>query len=245
MKFHPVFKYIWWALIILAFGIILLIRKEEILSGSPTTFDTTLIAIFAILLLMPFFSELSLLGVTFKQQLDMVKKEITDDVKEQMYLVRTEIKNAVNVSNKTYFAMGVPPPDNQLVTLEQQIEPILDEFRKELGIKAKSDLREDLSISPEIEFAFSSRYHIENEVTRLYNNRFQIIETGHERFMGIGKMVDDLVEAQIISLPVGRSIREVYSISSSAVHGKEPSKEKIAFLREVVPSLIGTLRAIL
>ncbi len=167
---------------------------------------------------MPFFSELSLLGVTIKQQLDETKKEIKQDVKEQIYSMRAEIQNAVNVTNRTNLYVGAPPPDSQLVTLD------------------------DLTVSPEIVFAFSSRYHIENEVTRLYNSRFQIRE--NERFISVGKMVDELIRAEVISSPVGRSIREVYSISSAAVHGREPSKEKIAFLKDVVPSIIETVRAI-
>jgi hypothetical protein len=242
MKFHPIFKYIWWVLTIVAFGIILFLRKDIILSGSPTTFDTALVAILAALLLLPFFSELSLLGVTVKQQLDETKKEIKQDVKEQIYSMRAEIQNAVNVTNRTNLYVGAPPPDSQLGTLEQQIKPILDDFRKELGINAKTEPLGDLTVSPEIVFAFSSRYHIENEVTRLYNSRFQIRE--NERFVSVGKMVDELIRAEVISPPVGRSIREVYSISSAAVHGREPSKEKVAFLKDVVPSIIETIRAI-
>ncbi len=49
MKFHPIFKYIWWVLTIVAFGIILFLRKDVILSGSPTIFDTALVAILAAL----------------------------------------------------------------------------------------------------------------------------------------------------------------------------------------------------
>ncbi|MBI5677234.1 MAG: hypothetical protein HZC52_01780 [Planctomycetes bacterium] len=231
-------------LTILAFGTILFLRKDVILSGSPQAFDTALIAILAALLLMPFFSELSLLGVTIKQQLDETKKEIKQDVKEQIYSMRAEIQNAVNVSNRMNLYVNAPPPDSQLDTLEQQIKPILDDFRKELGIKAQAEPLGDLTPAPEIVYAFSSRYHIENEITRLYNSRFQIRETERERFMGVSKMVDELVRAEIISSPVGRSIREVYSISSAYVHGREPSKEKIAFLQDIVPSLIETLRAI-
>lgn len=246
MKFPNTFKYIWWIITIALFGIILFLRKDVILSGSPQVFDTALIAIFAALLLMPFFSELSLLGVTIKQQLAEAKQEIKQDVKEQIYSIRSEIQNSINVSNRMNLFMGaLPPEDNQLGTLEQQIRPILDDFRKELGIKTQPKPLDDFALDPETVYAFSSRYHIENEITRIYNSRFQIIENERERFVSVGKMVDELVRADIISSPLGRSIREVYSISSAAIHGREPSKEKIIFLKDLSPTLVETLKAIL
>ena len=104
MKFHAIFKYIWWVVTIIAFGTILYLRKDDILGGKPQAFDTTLLAIIAALLLLPFFSELSLLGVTLKQQLDEVKKDIKQDVKEQVYSMRADIQNAVSVSNRTNFS---------------------------------------------------------------------------------------------------------------------------------------------
>jgi len=128
MKFPLSFKYIWWVITVVVFGIILFLRKDVILSGSPQVFDTALIAIFAALLLLPFFSELSLLGVTIKQQLDEAKHEIKQDVKEQIHSIRAEIQNSINLSNRMNFFVGAPPPDNQLGMLEQQIRPILDDF---------------------------------------------------------------------------------------------------------------------
>jgi hypothetical protein len=91
--------------------------------------------------------------------------------------------------------------------------------------------------------AFSSRYQIEREVRRIWSSRFP---QGGERPRNLpfGRIVEELVQGEIIPPQVGRTIREVYAIGSPAVHGEEPTQEKINFLNDVVPSLVSTLRAI-
>jgi hypothetical protein len=82
MDFPKTFIYIWWVVAIILCGIMIYLRRDAIITGSPQTFDTALIAITALLLLLPFFSEMTLLGVTLKRQVDEAKKEIKQDVKE-------------------------------------------------------------------------------------------------------------------------------------------------------------------
>jgi hypothetical protein len=136
-----------------------------------------------------------------------------------------------------------PPPDTQLPTLEEQIQPILAEFRREWGITAQPQPLQSLIPTENTVLAFSSRYQIEREVRRIWSSRFQQ-DVERPRILPIVRMVEDLVRAEVIPPAVGRSIREVYAIGSPAVHGEEPTQEKIIFLNEVVPSLVSTLRGI-
>jgi hypothetical protein len=222
------------------------LRRNAIISGSPQTFDTALIAIMALLLLLPFYSEMSLFGVTLKRQVDEAKQEIKQDVKEQVNSLRTEFHSLINISNRftPQVIINPPPPsDNQLPTLEEQIQPILADFRRELGLTTQPQTLQSLIPTNNTMLAFSSRYQIEREVRRIWSSRFP---QGGERPRNLpfGRIVEELVQGEIIPPQVGRTIREVYAIGSPAVHGEEPTQEKINFLNDVVPSLVSTLRAI-
>ncbi len=92
--------------------------------------------------------------------------------------------------------------------------------------------------------AFSSRYQIEREVTRIWNSRFRQGGMERPRNIAFGRMVDELIRAEVMSAALGGSLREVYSIVSAAVHGEEPAGEKIAFLEGLVPQLIAALGGI-
>lgn len=250
MDFPKPFKYIWWVVAIVLCGTLIYLRRNAIITGTPQTFDTALIAIITLLILLPFFSEMTLLGVTLKRQVEEAKKEIKQDVREQVNSLRTEFQNLINISNRfnpQLFINTPPPPDTQLSTLEEQIQPILADFRRELGLIPPSQSLKSLIPSENTVLAFTSRYQIEREVTRIWNNRFQKTApqiTERPRILPIGRIVEDLVRAEVIPPALGRSIREVYAIGSPAVHGEEPTPEKMSFLNDVVPSLVATLRAI-
>jgi hypothetical protein len=249
MQFPSKFKYFWWVLLLSGTGFLIYLRHNDIITGNIQSFDTLLLAITATLILIPFFSELTLLGVTLKQQVEETKKEIKQDLKEQVYNLRSDLQNLVNVNNhmNSQVVVGsvpLPPADNQLPALEQQIKEILTAFKKELGLNTPPHGVKDLIPSENIVIAFSSRYQVEREVRRIWNSRFTEQKEKRIRHQPLTRVVDDLVRADIIPSAVGRSIREVYSIGSPAVHGEEPSQEQIAFLSDVAPTLVETLKNI-
>lgn len=231
-------------------GVLLQSRWHAITLGSAQAFDTILLAAVIALALLPFFSELTVYGLSWKQYVEETKKEIKQDVKEQIFALRTDLHNAIvtNTQVNPHFYVNAPPPppppDNQLSELERQIQSRLEEFREELGIAADNLSAQELRPSENTTTAFSSRYMIERELRRIWRSRFQKQVLDSTSRIPVGRMVDELVKTEIIPASIGRSIREVFSVASPAVHGDEPSPEQIAFLTDVVPPLLVTLKAI-
>ena len=251
MQFSKDIKMGWWFLTLIIGVVLLQSRWHAITSGSTQTFDTILLTAVIALALLPFFSELSIYGLSLKQYVEETKKEIKQDVKEQIFALKTDLHNAIITNNQVnpninvYATSPPPPPDNQLSELERQIQARLEEFREELGIAASNLSAQELRPSENTTTAFSSRYMIERELRRIWRSRFQKpVLTDSPSRISIGRMVDELVKTEIIPPSIGRSIREVYSVASPAVHGDEPSPEQITFLTDVVPPLLVTLKAI-
>jgi hypothetical protein len=53
-----------------------------------------------------------------------------------------------------------------------------------------------------------------------------------------------LSEAGVIEPGLTNAIREMYSVSSPAIHAEDVSQPKVSFVREVGPQLVGALRVI-
>lgn len=83
MQFPKWFPYIWWVLLLVGVGILIYFRWNIIATGHPQVFDTALLAIAAALVLIPFFSELSLLGFTIKQKAEDTRAGAQTTTSEQ------------------------------------------------------------------------------------------------------------------------------------------------------------------
>lgn len=232
---------LWWVILVLAMLFLVYKRFEAVSSATPTYFDLGLLSLVITLLLLPFVSEMSAFGFTIKRQIEEVKEE----VKEEVQSIRNEIF-ALGISNRltsnVVFQAGLPnpPPDNALDEIRLQISEVLRQFQQQRGIHQV--LQPSGSVSDGTMFAFEQRYLIEQTVRRIWTSRLR--NEGYNRYPPFAKMVGELVQYELVTPELGTSLREVYAIASSVVHGDEPSREKIVFLQNVAPQLIATLNAI-
>ena len=240
-----IFRAIWWGVLLVACLILILSRFDKVSSGQPTIFDAGLLAFFAVLILLPFISEVSAFGVTVKKQIEEVKKELNQNIKDEIQVIRNDIV-ALGISNRltsnVVFQAGLPnpPPDSALSEIKDQIAEMLKEFQQQRGIR-ELPIREGV-VSENAVFAFQQRYQVERELKRIWSTRVKYGD--FSRYPPFQRMVDDLVQYELITPYLGRSLKEVYAIASSAVHGDEPSQEKVDFLKVVAPEIIGTLGSI-
>lgn len=237
-------KSLWW-LATLAFTVYLsIIRFSQITSMTPIPFDIGLIGLVIVLILLPFVSEISAFGFTIKKQFEQVKQELKQDIKDETQSIRNEIL-AIGISNKLTSNLYIqntqnPPSDNELSAIKEQISEVLKQFQKERGIQ---DLpRFDRNVSDNTIYSFTQRYLIEQEIKRIWGTR--IVNGDFYRYPGFARMVDDLVRFDLITSNIGGMLREVFAVASSAIHGNEPSQEKIDFLKDVCPEILATLKTI-
>lgn len=213
--------YIWWGILIIGSSFLLKERFKIIQTGTLTTFDSIAIAVFIVLALIPFFSEMSFLGLTIKKDISELKKDVKEEIKE----IKHYIINAVDVNNRlnTSINIGqpvVPPPDEQLNKLEERFRVIIRDTLAEKGIRNVPQLVKDFDVPENNRLLFSARYLIEKELRRIWKSRFEP-EADSRRVYPISRMVDELVKNQILPLNLG------------------------GIIKDVVPELVGSLREIL
>src|SRR5687767_7149907 len=100
MQFSKDIKIGWWLLMMIIGVVVLQSRWNAITSGSTQMFDTILIAAVITLTLLPFFSELNIYGFSWKQYVEETKREIKQDVKEQIFSLKTDLHNAIVNNNQ-------------------------------------------------------------------------------------------------------------------------------------------------
>jgi hypothetical protein len=240
MKFSNWFKIIWWLVILSTIGFLLYQRYADISSGKGNSIDVFIIFIWVALALSPIFQEISLPGITLKQQLEELKK----DVKQELFNMRTAIENSVNVRTQVNSYYPPPPPDNQLPALEEKIKIAVANALEQNGLELKRDGLEILKVDEDTLFLFSARHSLEKEIRRIWNERIEEENINQRRPLSSYFLVQSIVQAELISPQFGHLIREVFSVCSPAIHGEEISEAKVRFVKDVVPELISVLRAI-
>jgi len=231
MKLPNWFKIVWWLTLFIGTGFLLYQRYSDIASGKANSVDIFILAIWLALALTPIFQEISLLGITFKQQLEELKKE----VKEELVNIRTSISNSIDIRQHFY---PLPPSDTQLPAIEEQIKSVIGTI---YGLEPKKS-KQKIQVDDNILFLFSARYSLEKEIRRIWEDK--IGSTTEKRPLPFHLLLQELSQYAVIDQQLSRLIREVYSVCSPAIHGEDVSKAKVNFVKDVVPEILTVLKSI-
>lgn len=133
--------------------------------------------------------------------------------------------------------LGEPKPDKEINSDKDIIKKTL----KELGIKEKEVKSETFSVSETVSYLFSVRYNIEKEIRRITAKKFE-----DERPRGLMMMLPKLVEEGILSPSQHKVIRNLYSITTPAIHGDDYkiTIAEIDFVKKISPGIIDELKKI-
>jgi hypothetical protein len=232
-------KIVWWLALAVAVTSYLWTRYPDLFAGRAVAADVVVFLVWIALLLAPIFQEVELFGVRMKQTVEQMKQEL----KSEIHSVRTELRNAVDV--RTVFSPQIfapaPPPDSQLPGLEARIRTAVTEVLAAHGIRQPTPVPTDLAVDNNVALLFAARYGIEKELRRLARERELDLPLKRAGAMQISRA---LTQTGVIEPQLDHAIREVYAVSSAAVHAEDVSDAQVSFVREVGPELIGALRAI-
>ncbi len=222
--------------VIVCAGVFLVaLRRESIFGPTPTTVDLLLLALAAACLILPVVKEISLGGVTLKRELENTKKEINEHLSQ----VRNEIVNSVAVS-PTFNVGPQPLNDEALRRLETSLEQTVNNAFQSLAKPGSSEL-DVISVEDETMFLFTARHNIERELRRIWGNR----DFKDSRWPStVHYMVRNLADADIVPRDFVHAIKEVYNVCSPAIHGEEVTSQQVAFVKDLAPKIIVTLRNI-
>ena len=239
MKFSNGFRILWWFLILAGLIYLASLRAQAFVDGTTTPLDIFLFLILCAFFMAPLFREISLFGISLKQEFDQLKNKV-DGVGESL---RAEIKNSVDIRNQfsPHFYVN-PPPDAALPLIESKIKGAVADALREMNATLPAE-RHELSIPEHTQYLFSVRYQIEKEMRRIWKQRL-MDDPASRRPVPIFRMVQELASAGLLPDKLAHALREVYSICSPAIHGEATSAAQVEFVRDVAPQLIGALRTI-
>lgn len=102
MKLPNWFRIFWWVMLLLLIGSILYARRDDLLAGRAVPADVIIFLVWVGLLLVPLFREVSLFGVTLKQEMKGLKDEVAS--------LRAEFRNTVDVRAQISPTFNIPAP---------------------------------------------------------------------------------------------------------------------------------------
>jgi hypothetical protein len=192
--------------------------------------------IWVALLLAPLFNEVSLLGITLKQQIDELKGFVSTQVTDQ--------RNAVEVRTSINQQFTLPANDAKLPDIETMVKTAVAAQRSAQG---KTEMEPATLAAPaDVSLLFTARYNIERELRRIAEGRQVVsgIASLVQRPPTISQLTRFLTQAELIEPSLANAIREVYSVCSPAIHGEQVTEAQVSFVRDVAPDLVATLRAV-
>ena len=200
-------------------------RLNDIVEESPTLFDTALLLVIVALLLVPLFKEVDVWGLRLKKQVDKLGMELMQTKLE----LTSEINNKLSVAVNTAPVFNLNPlPPELLETLQVQVDELTESFatlQKKPGAVTQSSKLTDEEMS-----LIEIRVHLERELRRLWTPRFQ---NGNQRvIVGIDRMLQDLVAAEVFEIGLSILLREIYAITSAAIHSRDLDIAQIEFARD-------------
>ena len=236
MKLPNWFKICWWIFLIILMIVILYPRYSNFLSGQASSIDLVVFIILVALMITPLFEEFSLLGFSFKKEIEKLKS----DVKEEVASLKNEIHNSVNFNPQ--FIYPAPPPDSQLPDLEERVKNAVESVLENQGINRISLQTPQIDTPDDASYLFNVRYNMEKELRRIWNNNFG--QEDIRRPIAVAQISGMLGKSELIPQKLVHAIREVYSVCSPAIHGEEVSEAQLNFVKDVAPMLINTLKNI-
>lgn len=242
MKIPNCIKIAWWVIIVLLLTGFLLCRFSELMAGRAVPLDVVVFTIWIALLLAPLFSEVSLLGITLKHQIDELKSDIASLIIDVKNDVQNEIRQAVDIraTFSPSFIFPFPPKDETLEQMGPHFKSVVSDEVADRGIEQPKPV--EIVVSKDVEYLFGVRHNLEKEIRRIANERQ--LNGENRRPLPSMQLTRALRQAELLSPRLEQVIREVYSVCSVAIHGESVTEAQIDFVREVGPELIAVLRTI-
>ena len=118
---------------------------------------------------------------------------------------------------------------------------IIKKTLNELGIKPESKEDLNINVSDNVNYLFGIRYTIEKEIRRIASKNLDI-----NKPHPVIRLIEQLVDNGIITRQEYKAIRNIYSITSPAIHGdeKQITLSEIEFVKHISPGMIQRLKRI-
>lgn len=219
----------WWYCVLLVLSsLYVFFYRYDIYELSDLNAMNLIFITWLVLLLLPLLSEVEILGVKIKKEIEETKSEI----KELGYQL-TELKLSNNNSNVTNNYLSGPLPSKE--ELQKYSDKQVDQA-KEKATNYSTDLSNEIdSMKSEVPqqstYLFQIRYNLERAVYNL------CVKNGYRRYPIMRRMLEQLKEQNLLSSEQFNLINNIISITNRGIHGEIVSNEYIEFIKSVYPDI--------
>ncbi|MBU8589212.1 hypothetical protein KM925_25290 [Priestia megaterium] len=232
MQISNKFKIVWWAVLLLSLISLIYKRFDYITTDQIKPFDYIIFTLFIVLAILPFFSEMSMFGFKLKKEIKEEIKEVTNGIQDIRHLI-----NNISNSNTIYLSSQPTLDDKQLEDLKKRLN-----IKDGISSSPTPENIENLYLKDKeyLISLFAIRYILEQEVKRIFRNN----QSEEPLAVFSTRVLSRLTDLGIMDLNTYRAVREVFTISSAAMHGKELDKTQIDFALSAGAKLIEDLKNI-
>lgn len=215
-----------WIISLVLLGAFIYCRRFQIITDQLLLVDKIVIPVFIALFILPLISEFSFLGISLKKDIKDAKQDITESIHNLQISMNNRVDSHISINN-------TPSPDSTL----QEIQDMLHNVLRDKNLK--EDDNNELNVPEENVLLFKYRFEVEKEIRRIW----RVVMVEDDVRYPIIKILDVLVKLEVIPLAMKSAVREIYSITSSAIHGGKITQNQIQFTKETGNEILAYLRA--
>ena len=217
----------WYSFLLLISSLYIWKYRFEINQFKELDAKNLIFILWIFLLVFPLFSELEILGVKVKKEVEKATEEVKESLKSiQSQITQLQLNNSV--SNKISIENAPLPSEKRL---EEMQKGVLNSPKKIPDFKIDESQKKAL-------FLFEVRLEIEMSLREICE------KIGHPGILASLKMLQVIKNEGLIDNKTEELILEVQKIANRGIHGEIVSDEYIAFVKNVYPGIKQQLNKI-
>jgi hypothetical protein len=235
MRAKITFQNVYWACLVIFLSGLVVFRRGTIWPGDLSSLDKGLLAMLVVVLLAPLFTELEGFGFKLRREVSELKTEVSRDLAKLEQALYASVAATQSATQSVLIQTG-PASNEVLENLVRQLQRAAPEIRDADVVPAL-----DPSMLPhDIIRMFEVRWSLEQEVIRIARRRDLPDPIGGR----VLAMVTALAREGAVLAATDHAFREIYKITSSAIHGQLITSDQQEFVLEAAPKVLAALRAV-
>ena len=231
-------RYIWYFILVVASTVYLFCNHFAIDKINDASLISTVFIVWAILLVLPLFTELELFGVKVKKEVEEAVEKSNKEVKDslnnlQQLVMQIQVSN--NATNQLTINGNPLPSESRIEELTNAIQTLTAQKNNE---KTNEVPREEGTASEQNVELFKIRYDIEMALREC----IELLRFEPQTRMTTISMARILNQRGLLDSTTTDTLIEIVRIANRAVHGEMLNQKYVGFVRKTYPGILDELQ---
>jgi len=220
----------WYLILLVASTLYVVLQRKSIGPLSVMTVQNLIFYIWLLLLFFPLFSEMEIMGIKLKKEVEKATKGVKDSITElKLQIMDLKISNS-NANSLSLTFSGDVPSRQEVLEINKKQQP------QETG--DKKELNTDEIVTDETVYLFKVRLTIERAL-RSFCERLNCDE--HSPII---QLLSVAVTNNFIDRKTADYIRQIVTICNRGIHGEIVSNEYIDFVKSILPQVLDKINTV-